>query len=319
MRSMMRLLVARVLLRGGERRATRRRLGILLWLVTLLALAVPGVALGQQATLAGTHLLGTFTTSSFVCFPTQFGYQAVGEVAPPGTFATSSAYYPGTFTQGGSASSTSFTAQFRITTAAGTVIMGTASGPTTGGCARGGSTNVLSSGGFPSATYQATITTADGRRFSDAGSAFASFVGQAPGEQNLTGQSRLSFGPSNFAEAQPLDYAALAAPTRLTISRSAVHFRMLMPAQVTMTLQRRLAGRRVGRRCIVKRPLGGPRCYRYRRVGSFRRFARRGRNRVELPRRLSPKRLRKGTYRLSARATSGGLTGPSARRIIRVR
>jgi hypothetical protein len=166
-------------------------LGTAIAALALLAFA-PSLALAQQPTLSGTTLVGQFTTSGFVCFPTQFGYQSAGAVTPP-----TSPYYPGTFTQQGAVvtqgGSASFSARFSIATATGTTIAGTASGPLGGGCNAVGATNLFSSGGGPSARYAATITTASGRRFTDAGAAFASFAGQAPGRQNLTGESRLGF------------------------------------------------------------------------------------------------------------------------------
>ena len=55
---------------------------------------------------------------------------------------------------------------------------------------------------------------------------------------------------------------------------------------------------------------------RYRRVGKFTRAARRGRNRVRIPSRLGGRRVGKGLFRLSARASGGG---PLSRRRIRIR
>jgi len=109
----------------------------------------------------------------------------------------------------------SFGARFTILTSTGTTIDGFANGRLNGGCSRGGSTNFFSSRNRPSAGYLATITTSDGRRFSDAGFAFASFVGGAPNERNLAGQSRLTF-VSQLTEAQPIQAGA-----HLTLSDTA--------------------------------------------------------------------------------------------------
>ena len=54
---------------------------------------------------------------------------------------------------------------------------------------------------------------------------------------------------------------------------------------------------------------------RYRRVGKFTRIARQGRNRVRIPSRLGGRRVGKGLFRLSARASGGSLS----RRLIRIR
>jgi len=167
-----------------------------------LAALAPGLALAQQPTLSGTDLIGSFTTTGFRCFPTTFAYEASGNVQSVYHPGLTSAYQPGTFTQQGSASATDFDARFRIVSATGTTIEGTASGPMNGGCGRGGFTRIFTAGGAPTARYEATITRPDGRRFLDAGAAFAGFEGGAPQERNLAGQSRLSFY-SRLSEAVP--------------------------------------------------------------------------------------------------------------------
>ncbi len=97
-------------------------------------------------------------------------------------------------------------------------------------------------------------------------------------------------------------YAAAFSVERLAISGRTLRFRMIGPAQVRFTLDRRIAPKR------------------YRRVGSFVRQARRGRNHVRIPTRLTGRRVRKGVYRLSARSFGGGLpSGPLTRRIVRLR
>ncbi|MBA3746247.1 MAG: hypothetical protein H0W96_01980 [Solirubrobacterales bacterium] len=171
-----------------------------MWLVLL---ALPAVAQAQQPTLSNSTLIGSFTTTQFRCFPTVFNYESSGELTATDTFsAAANPYYPGTFRQSGHVAGI-FVARFEITTHSGTLVRGTAWGPVADGCSRGGGTNIFSVGATPSAVYEATITTADGRRFSDAGRAFASFVGQAPQERDLRGTSRLSF-QSQFEEAVPI-------------------------------------------------------------------------------------------------------------------
>jgi uncharacterized repeat protein (TIGR01451 family) len=58
---------------------------------------------------------------------------------------------------------------------------------------------------------------------------------------------------------------------------------------------------------------------RFRRVGTFSTRARRGRNRVRVPRRLNGRRVGKGVFRLSARAVTGGGRGALTRRVVRLR
>ena len=86
----------------------------------------------------------------------------------------------------------------------------------------------------------------------------------------------------------------------LAMSGHTLTFRLITPATVRFFIARRVSRGN------------------YRGVGSFRVKGTRGRNRVKLPRRLSPKRLRQGVYRISARAASGGPTGPLTRRSFRV-
>ncbi len=97
-------------------------------------------------------------------------------------------------------------------------------------------------------------------------------------------------------------YAAAFSVEGLAVSGRTLSFRIIGPGKVRFTLDRRIAPKR------------------YRRVGSFVRQARRGRNRVRIPSRLTGRRVRKGVYRLSARSFGGGLpSGPLERRIVRLR
>jgi hypothetical protein len=80
-----------------------------------------------------------------------------------------------------------------------------------------------------------------------------------------------------------------------------VAFRLAAPATVRFSLDRRV------------------RRNRFRRVGTFTARARRGRNRVRVPRRLNGRRVGKGVFRLSARAVNGGGRGALSRRVVRLR
>jgi hypothetical protein len=83
----------------------------------------------------------------------------------------------------------------------------------------------------------------------------------------------------------------------LSLSGSTVRFRLAAPATVRFSLDRRITRTR------------------YRRVGKFTRAARQGRNRVRIPSRLGGRRVGKGLFRLSARASGGSLS----RRLTRIR
>jgi hypothetical protein len=86
--------------------------------------------------------------------------------------------------------------------------------------------------------------------------------------------------------------------TNLAVSGSTLRFRLASPATVRFSLDKRIARNR------------------FRRVGKFTTTARRGRNRLRIPRRLGGRRVGKGLFRLSARASGGG---PLSRRLVRIR
>jgi hypothetical protein len=86
--------------------------------------------------------------------------------------------------------------------------------------------------------------------------------------------------------------------TNLAVSGSTLRFRLATAATVRFSLDKRVARNR------------------FRRIGKFTTTARRGRNRVRIPRRLGGRRVGKGVFRLSARASGGG---PLSRRLVRIR
>jgi hypothetical protein len=87
----------------------------------------------------------------------------------------------------------------------------------------------------------------------------------------------------------------------LSASGRTLSFRVIASAKVRFTLDRRIAPKR------------------YRRAGSFVSNARRGRNRVRIPRVLDGKPVKRGVYRLSARTYDEVGSGPLKRRIIKLR
>jgi hypothetical protein len=96
-------------------------------------------------------------------------------------------------------------------------------------------------------------------------------------------------------------YALPTQVASLAVSGSTLRFRLSAPARVRFSLDRRVARNR------------------YRRVGTFSTRARRGRNRVRIPRRLNGRRVGKGVFRLSARAVNSGGRGALSRRVVRLR
>ena len=73
-------------------------------------------------------------------------------------------------------------------------------------------------------------------------------------------------------------------------------------ATVRFTVQRRLRGRRRGRRCVAPKraPAGAKRCVRWKRRGVLRREAKAGRNRYRFSGRVRRRALRLGRHRLRA-------------------
>jgi hypothetical protein len=96
-------------------------------------------------------------------------------------------------------------------------------------------------------------------------------------------------------------YALPTQVANLSVTGSVVSFRLAAPARVRFSLDRRVARNR------------------FRRLGTFSARARRGRNRVRIPRRLNGRRVGKGVFRLSARAVNSGGRGVLTRRVVRLR
>lgn len=95
---------------------------------------------------------------------------------------------------------------------------------------------------------------------------------------------------------------------------SAFRFELSEPARVTIRIERKLRGRRVGRSCRVK-SRRGRRCSVYRRVGVLtRRSRQQGANRVPFSGRLGRKALAAGRYRATLRAFDAAGNRSAARR-----
>jgi hypothetical protein len=89
-------------------------------------------------------------------------------------------------------------------------------------------------------------------------------------------------------------------------------FRLSAAAQVTIVIQRKLAGRRRRGRCVRPRPGLRRRCLRYRRRGALHRELQANNNRVRFSGRLGRKPLAAGSYR--AAITAVNAAGTSKRR-----
>ena len=104
--------------------------------------------------------------------------------------------------------------------------------------------------------------------------------------------------------------AALARGGRFT-------FRLSAAAQVTIRIDRRLAGRRRRGRCVRPRPGLRRRCVRHRRRGSLKRDRQAGKNSVRFSGRIGKKALTAGSYRATITAVNAG--GTSKRRTTRLK
>ena len=93
-------------------------------------------------------------------------------------------------------------------------------------------------------------------------------------------------------------------------------FRLSAAAQVTIRIDRRLAGRRRRGRCVAPRPGLRRRCVRHRRRGALKRDRQAGKSRVRFSGRIGRKALTAGTYRATITAINAG--GTSKRRTTRL-
>jgi hypothetical protein len=115
--------------------------------------------------------------------------------------------------------------------------------------------------------------------------------------------SRFDFSPNVIAVGRR------ATPVRGIARRGRFVFRLSGAAQVTITIEQRLRGRRRGRRCVRPRPGLRRRCTRFRRRGRLFRAGRAGANRVFFTGRIGRRALPAGRYRATITATNTG--GPS--------
>ena len=115
--------------------------------------------------------------------------------------------------------------------------------------------------------------------------------------------------------------AANTGPALIAAVGGRVVYRLSEAATVRFTVERKLAGRRKGRRCVApQRARRGKRCIRWSRVsGSFTHAGAGGLNTFRFMGRLGGKPLRRGNYRLVAVATDGaGNASKAARHPFRI-
>ena len=110
---------------------------------------------------------------------------------------------------------------------------------------------------------------------------------------------RVSVSPSSFPA------AASGPPSSPNGPGARVSYVLAKPANVVFTVQRKLTGRRAGRRCVAPRPSNrrARSCVRTRRFGSFREQGVAGTNVLRFSGRVGGRRLAPGRYQLVAVAT----------------
>jgi hypothetical protein len=125
--------------------------------------------------------------------------------------------------------------------------------------------------------------------------------------------------PASFRAARTGSSTTSAAPRRGIGMR--VVYALDVAARVRITVQRAVAGRRAGARCVApgKANRAGKRCTRFARVsGSFARTRPAGRDRFTFTGRLAARRLAPGRYRLVATPSASGRTGKLAHVSMRI-
>jgi hypothetical protein len=111
--------------------------------------------------------------------------------------------------------------------------------------------------------------------------------------------------------ATPISALAKGGRFRYTLNRA---------ARVTIVIQRRLAGRRKGRRCVrpTKRLRCNRRCARYQRRGALTRSGRAGPNTVAFSGRIGSRALAPGFYRATIKATNTAGSSPPRRTTFKI-
>jgi hypothetical protein len=112
----------------------------------------------------------------------------------------------------------------------------------------------------------------------------------------------------------PKRFAVAGRPTALAAARKRAHrgarivYRLSEQASTTLTVTRRVAGRRKGKRCVApgKPRKGARRCTRSITIGTLTRKAASGKRRVPFSGRIGKRKLAPGRYVLTVRARDAG-------------
>jgi hypothetical protein len=106
-------------------------------------------------------------------------------------------------------------------------------------------------------------------------------------------------------------------PHRIKVGRrGTIRYRVSEPASIRAAIERRVAGVRVGHRCLrPARGRSGPRCPRFERSGVARRRSPAGRGALRFIARIRGRALPPGVYRATVRATDPSVNTSRARRV----
>jgi hypothetical protein len=148
-------------------------------------------------------------------------------------------------------------------------------------------------------------------------------VSSAPAPNLAPGLTALGFDRSTFPAAPSGPSAkATARKRKPRVYGARVSFRLTEAARVNFTVERRLLGRRVGKRCLKPTRANRTRraCVRYvKSSGGFTRAGKTGLNRFRFTGRLGGRKLGLGRYRLAAQARDAtGKRSKIARRAFRI-
>lgn len=140
---------------------------------------------------------------------------------------------------------------------------------------------------------------------------------QGPCDDTKPVTTGLKFTPTAF---RPLSRGgSIAAKKKKAKRGSTVRYNLSEGATVVFTVERKIKGRKKGSKCITKRKKG-KRCTRYKAVkGSFTQPGKAGANSFKFSGRINGKKLRRGSYRLTATSTDvAGNRGVAARSSFRI-
>ncbi len=141
---------------------------------------------------------------------------------------------------------------------------------------------------------------------------------QGPCDDTKPVTSALKFRPVAFAPLSRGD-SVIAAKRRKAKRGSSVGYKLSEAATVVFTVERKVKGRRKGSKCVTKRKKGR-RCTKYKAVkGSFTQPGKAGANSFKFSGRINGKKLKRGSYGLTATSTDvAGNRGVATRASFRI-